>query len=211
MFTKFTVHMLQVHLCEVTINGKCALLLSSPTFTDFSIEMRIFFTDFPPKTDFNNFVRVFQKTYVVFIHLPFYTYKAGYTLIAKYEKMGAKCKKQKVYSGVFCATFFALRTPFFAFRILRRSWHSCEKSKDSVAYFFAASLKHEICVKCEKCLMSVSYFVVCFAKNTREMRKVYSRPKNKQAELFFDNSIKVAVGKTPKPGSANMAAYQIKI
>ncbi len=31
-------------------------------------------------------------------------------------------------------------------------------------------------MKCEKYIVSVSYLVVCFAKNTREMRKVYSLP-----------------------------------
>ncbi len=42
--------------------------------------------------------------------------KAGYTLIAKYAKMSAKCKKEKVNSGVFCATFFRF-LQFTAFRI----------------------------------------------------------------------------------------------
>ncbi len=84
--------------------------------------------------------------------------------------MGEKCEKQKVYSGVFHATFFVFRG------ISPQGWHSSENSKDYfVVYFFAALIKHKICIKCEKCTASVSYFVVCFEKNTREMRKVYSR------------------------------------
>ncbi len=45
------------------------------------------------------------------------TCNVGYTLIVKYVKMGAKCEKRKVYSGVFRATVFAVRAPFFALGI----------------------------------------------------------------------------------------------
>ncbi len=44
-------------------------------------------------------------------------FQVSYTLIAKYVKMNAKCEKQKVYSGVFCATFFLFCNLFFAFRM----------------------------------------------------------------------------------------------
>ncbi len=91
--------------------------------------------------------------------------------------MDEKCEKQKVYSGVFCATFFfAFRASVFTFLILRQGRHLRKNSKDFVVYFFVALIKHKIRMKCEKCIVSVSYFVVCFAKNTRKMRKVYSRP-----------------------------------
>ncbi len=89
--------------------------------------------------------------------------EADYTLIAKYAKMGAKCEKRtKCIAGYFASLFL-----LFAFR---------ENSKDFVVYFFAALMKHGICLKCEKCTVSVSYFVV-FRKNIREIRNVYSRPK----------------------------------
>ncbi len=84
--------------------------------------------------------------------------------------MGAECKKPKLYSEVFHTLFFSFHT------ISRQGPHSHKKSKDFVFYFFAALIKHEIRINCEKCIVSVSYFVVCFAKNTREMRKVYSWP-----------------------------------
>ncbi len=57
--------------------------------------------------------------------------------------MGVKCEKQKVYSGVFRATFFA-------FRISRQDRHQRENSKDFMAYFFATLIKHDICMKCER-------------------------------------------------------------
>ncbi len=51
--------------------------------------------------------------------------------IPKYAKRIAKCEKLKAYSGVFHATFFTFRAPFFKFHsISRRSGHSQEKSKD---------------------------------------------------------------------------------
>ncbi len=52
-----------------------------------------------------------------------------------------------------------------------------ETQKDFVVYFFAALIKHEICLKCEKSIVSVSYFLVFFAKTfvKREIQKVYSR------------------------------------
>ncbi len=79
--------------------------------------------------------------------------------------MGAKCEKQKLYSGIFRIIFFAFCTSFsrFPFRsISRKGRQSREKSKDFVVYFFATLIKHEIGMKCDKCIMSVSHFVVCF-------------------------------------------------
>ncbi len=85
-------------------------------------------------------------------------------------------RKPKVYSGTFRTTFFTFRAPFSVFHtILYRGRHSREKSKDFMVYFFVALIKHKIRMKCEKCRVSVRYFVVCFAKNIREMWKVYSR------------------------------------
>ncbi len=92
-------------------------------------------------------------------------------------------KNEKCIAGA--GSSFVFRAPFFVFRILCRGRHSREISKDFVVYFFAALIKHEIHMKCEKCFVSVSYFVVCFAKNTREIRKVYSRPYSKWAALRF--------------------------
>ncbi len=95
---------------------------------------------------------------------------AGYTLMAKYVKMGAKCEKQKVYSGVLYVTFFTFDNPFFAFRISQQGRHSHENLKDFAVYFFAALIKHEIRLKCEKCKVSVPYFAVCFAKYPRNAK-----------------------------------------
>ncbi len=70
----------------------------------------------------------------------------------------AKCKQEKMYSGVFRDTFFAFRS------ISHQGSHSCEKSKNVVVYFFAAVIKNEMCMKYEKCIVSVSYFAVCLVK-----------------------------------------------
>ncbi len=86
------------------------------------------------------------------------------------RKWARNAKNKKYIAGYF-ATFCVLH-PFF--RISCQGRHSCANSKDFVVYFFAALIKHEIRLKYEKCIESVSYFVVCFAKNTNEMRKVYS-------------------------------------
>ncbi len=51
---------------------------------------------------------------------------------------------------------------------------SARKHIGFVVYFFAALIKHEICMKCGKCIASVSYFIVCFVKNTREMQNAKS-------------------------------------
>ncbi len=45
-------------------------------------------------------------------------------------------------------------------------------------FYIAALVKHKIRIKFEKCKANVLYFVVCFAKNNRKMRKVYSRSYN---------------------------------
>ncbi len=81
--------------------------------------------------------------------------------------MGTKCKKQKVYSKVFCATFFAFHIPFFAFCISQHfapgsafTW----KVKGFHGLLFAALIKLETHMKCEKYIGSVSYFVVWFTK-----------------------------------------------
>ncbi len=66
--------------------------------------------------------------------------KAGYTLIAKFTKMIVKCEKRKVYSMVFCVTFFAFH--------ISHQGHSSEKSKNFVVYFFSALIKQEICMVC---------------------------------------------------------------
>ncbi len=86
----------------------------------------------------------------------------------------SKMRKMKsVWRGIL-RHFFSFRTLFFAFRIVSQGRHSCENSEDFVDYFFIALKKHEILMKCEKYTASVSYFVVCFAKNTREMRNTKS-------------------------------------
>ncbi len=77
--------------------------------------------------------------------------------------MIAKCEKRKVYNGVFCVIFFSFS--LFAFHsISHQCRHSHEKSKDFVVNFFAALIKHDICMKYEKCIASVLYFVVIFVK-----------------------------------------------
>ncbi len=96
---------------------------------------------------------------------PSLLHKADYTLITKYAKMGAKCEKWKVYSGVFRATFFA-------FRISHQGWHSRENSKNFVVYFFALLIKHEIRMKCERCIVNVSYFVMFREKHSRNVKSV---------------------------------------
>ncbi len=78
--------------------------------------------------------------------------------------MIAKCEKWKVYSRVLRVTFFAFHAPFFAFRISCQGWHSGEKSKDFMIYFFAALIKQKISIKYKKYIVSVSNFVVCSAK-----------------------------------------------
>ncbi len=91
-------------------------------------------------------------------------------------------------NGAFCTTFFAFCS------ISRQGWHLCKKSKDFVVYFFAALIKHEIRMKCEKCIMSVMYSVVCFAKNTRKMRKVYSQLSIQTRIQYIDKSIQKVLG-----------------
>ncbi len=85
---------------------------------------------------------------------------AGFTLIAKYAKTIAKCEKQKVYSGVFCVTFFVFHVPFLAFCISQhfacQGRHLRKKSKDFVVYFFATLIKHKICMKYEKCIAGLT-------------------------------------------------------
>ncbi len=95
-----------------------------------------------------------------------------------------KCEKQKVFSGIFCVmfsgifcvTFFVYSAPFFTFRISLQGWHSCEKLKDFVVYFFTVLIKHEICMKYEKCMVNVSYFVVYFTKTFAKYAQTYPFP-----------------------------------
>ncbi len=122
-----------------------------------------------------NFVQIYQNllelfstpTWISSNYPKSHPSKAGYTLIAKYAKMNAKCEKQKVHSRVFHVTFFAFHVPFFSFRILQHFVPGSafvQKLKGFRGLFFAALVKHEIRLKCKKCILSVSYFVVCFAK-----------------------------------------------
>ncbi len=103
-------------------------------------------------------------------------------------------EKWKVYSGVFCITFFAFRKPFFAFRISCQGQHLREKSKDFVVYFFAALIKHKIHVKYEKCIVSVSYFVACFAKypqNAKYEKCIASLTISQCKKFLYSTSITV--------------------
>ncbi len=77
--------------------------------------------------------------------------------------------KKKLYSGVFCITFFV-------FCILQhfapmQCQHSHKKSKEFLVYFFPALIKHKICMKYEKCIVNVSYFVVCFVNTLTKYRR----------------------------------------
>ncbi len=95
-------------------------------------------------------------------------------------------KNKKCVAGYFASLFSCFVSLFSLFAFLSISYqgrHSPKKSKDFGVYFFAALIKHKIRMKCEECTVSVLYFVVCFAKNTREMRKVYSRP-NRNATII---------------------------
>ncbi len=87
--------------------------------------------------------------------------------------MGAKCEKQKVYSGVFRVPFLTFCDPFFAFAfqsISRQSRLSFEKSKDFVVYFFVTLTKHEMRIMYSECFI----FRGVFCKNTRKMRNAKS-------------------------------------
>ncbi len=69
-------------------------------------------------------------------------------------------KNKKCIVGYFASLF----SHFFAFCISCQGQHARKKSKDFIVYFFAALIKHEICMKYEKYIVSVSYFAVCFTK-----------------------------------------------
>ncbi len=90
--------------------------------------------------------------------------KAGYTLIAKYAKTIAKCEKQKVYSEVFCVTFFAFCASFFAFGISQLGQHSCKNSKGFRGLLLRGINKTRNSHEMRKVLVSVSYSMACFAK-----------------------------------------------
>ncbi len=130
--------------------------------------------------------------------------KDGYTLIAKYAKTIAKCKKQKVYSGVFCITFFTFCVPFFVFRILRQGRHSCENSKDFVVYFFPALIKHKIRMKCEcivRMAIHLSQNMQKWVRNAKK-RKVYSRVLCATLFVFHDLFLVFCISQHFAPGSA---------
>ncbi len=88
-------------------------------------------------------------------------------LLRNNMKMITKCKKWKVYSELFCVTFFAFYATFFAFHILQHFAPGSafvRKVKGFRGLFSTVLIKHEICMKYEKYIVSVSYFVVCFSK-----------------------------------------------
>ncbi len=122
-----------------------------------------------------------------------------YKVYAKYAKMGAKCEKQKVYSEVFCVTFFAFRAPFFTFRISRQGRQLRKNSKASyslIAKYTIMGAKYEtwkvhsnrrtshhfLCVLCfffgflRHFTPGLAFMqkVEGFTRNSHEMRKVYS-------------------------------------
>ncbi len=76
--------------------------------------------------------------------------------MAKHAKMIAKCVKQKVYSEVFCITFFVFRTPFFTFHILRH-------------FVAGLALARKV-----KVLRGLFFRGISKAQNSHETRKVYS-------------------------------------
>ncbi len=97
--------------------------------------------------------------------------QAGYTLIAKYAKMGAKCEKQKLYSGVLRETFFAFRAPFFAFYISQHFAPGLAFTRNvkGFRFFFCGINKTQnlyeiqkvysacfILAKCEKCIAGLT-------------------------------------------------------
>ncbi len=91
--------------------------------------------------------------------------------------MCAKCKKQKMYSGVFCATFLC-STPLYS---LFAAFHTLvgihAKSQRILWFIFCGVNKTRNSREMRKCIVSVSYFVVCFTKNTPKCEKyIASRP-----------------------------------
>ncbi len=107
---------------------------------------------------------------------------ASYTLIAKYAKTIAKCKKQKVHSKVFHVTFFAFHAPFFAFRILQHFTPGsafAQKVKGFRGLFFHGINKIQNSQEIWKCIVGVSYFVVCFVKTFVKYKKCIARLRDK--------------------------------
>ncbi len=95
--------------------------------------------------------------------------QAGYTLIAKYTKMGAKCEKRKVYRGI-SRHFFRILRPLFRFSHFAPGSAFTRKLKRiSGVYLFTALTKHEIR---RKCIVSVLYFVMCFVKTSWNTKSV---------------------------------------
>ncbi len=83
------------------------------------------------------------------------------------QKLARNAKNERCIAGYFTLLF----SLFVVIRnISCQDWHSCEKSKDFVVYFFVALIKHEIRMQCEKCIVSVSYFVVFCEKQSRNAK-----------------------------------------
>ncbi len=101
--------------------------------------------------------------------------KAGYTLIAKYVKMGAACEKWKVYSGVFHVLFFAFHISqhfapgpafmgklkgfcglFFRGINKTRNLHEIRKVYSECFTFCGVSRTHSWNVKYEKCIAGLT-------------------------------------------------------
>ncbi len=78
------------------------------------------------------------------------------------RKRSRNAKNKKCIVGYF-ASFFSHFAP---------GWHSHEKSKDFVVYFFVALIIHEVRLKYEKFIVSVSYFVVFLQKHTQNINEM---------------------------------------
>ncbi len=96
--------------------------------------------------------------------------------------LSRNAKNKKCIAGYFSSLFshfmllfscFTLLFSLFAFHsILHQGRYSCKNWKDFVVYFFAALIKHEICVKCEKCIVSVpqnAKYGKCIANLTKQL------------------------------------------
>ncbi len=100
-----------------------------------------------------------------------YTIRLAIHLSQNMWKRWRNVKNETWIVGYLASLFscFARLFSLFAFHsVSPQGWHSCEKSKNFVVYFFAALIKHEIRMKYEKCIASVLYFVVCFAKTFKK-------------------------------------------
>ncbi len=101
--------------------------------------------------------------------------------------MSVKCEKRKVYSGVFCITFFAFRisqhfTPGSAF---------ARKLKGLRGLFFRSINKTRNSHEMRKYIVSVSYFVVYYAKTFAKY------PQNAKYEKCIASLIWLITKRTP--------------